>query len=335
MAEPILRIGAIDAHVAGAVVRLVSSGFPVPRGERLADRDRWLAKRHDRLCRALVLEPRGHEGVTLALLLEPVTPGADAAVLFRHASGSAGLCGHGLIGALTIAVERHLLVPRDRARVRVDTLGGIVEARVELAKGADPARVERVRYVGPPALVLAGGLPIHVGQRVVPVDLAWAGECFAIVDGESAGVPLVRARLGDVRAAAAALTAAVERAAPLVHPATGRPASLAGVVFTGPPERPESLLRCQVIYADGTADRSPSGTGVAATTAVIAAMGLDAGEPFVVESLSGLTLSGQVIGEAKEPAGAVEVEIAGSGWITAEHTFVIDPTDPLREGMAW
>lgn len=130
MAEPILRIGAIDAHVAGAVVRLVSSGFPVPRGERLADRDRWLAKRHDRLCRALVLEPRGHEGVTLALLLEPVTPGADAAVLFRHASGSAGLCGHGLIGALTIAVERHLLVPRDRARVRVDTLGGIVEARV-------------------------------------------------------------------------------------------------------------------------------------------------------------------------------------------------------------
>ena len=95
-------------------------------------------------------------------------------------------------------------------------------------------------------------------------------------------------------------------------------------------------MRCQVVYADGTVDRSPSGDGLAALVAVIAAMGLDAGEPLVVESVAGTALTGRVVDHvaAAERIG-VRVEVSGRAWVIAEHAFVIDPEDPLRDGMEW
>ena len=96
-----VRLTAVDAHAAGGIVRLVTGGFPVPRGRTMEDKGKWLARRHERLCSALTLEPRGHDGIVLAVLCEPVTSSADAGVVFRHAGGSVRLCGHGLIGTVT------------------------------------------------------------------------------------------------------------------------------------------------------------------------------------------------------------------------------------------
>ena len=82
-----VRLTATDAHAAGGVVRLVTGGFPVPRGRTMEDKAKWLVRRHEGLCSALTLEPRGHDGIVLAVLCEPVTSGADAGILFRHGAG--------------------------------------------------------------------------------------------------------------------------------------------------------------------------------------------------------------------------------------------------------
>jgi 4-hydroxyproline epimerase len=66
-----VRLTAVDAHAAGGVSRLVTGGFPVPRGRTLDDKARWLTRRHQGLCSALTLEPRGHDGIVLAVLCEP------------------------------------------------------------------------------------------------------------------------------------------------------------------------------------------------------------------------------------------------------------------------
>jgi proline racemase len=94
-------------------------------------------------------------------------------------------------------------------------------------------------------------------------------------------------------------------------------------------------LRNVTIFADAEVDRSPCGTGTAAVMAVVDAMGLlDEGKPFVHESLIGTRFNGRIAGRtAVGEYQAIVPEIEGSAWITGEHTFLIDDTDPLREGF--
>jgi proline racemase len=69
--------------------------------------------------------------------------------------------------------------------------------------------------------------------------------------------------------------------------------------------------------------------------AVIDAMGLLAADtPFVHESLIGTRFNGAsrsrtVVGEHE----AIVPEIEGSAWITGEHTFIVDDSDPLKNGF--
>jgi proline racemase len=68
---------------------------------------------------------------------------------------------------------------------------------------------------------------------------------------------------------------------------------------------------------------------------VIDAMGLlDDQRPFVHESITGTTFTGRVAGRTMVGEySAIVPEIQGSAWITGEHTFVVDPDDPLALGF--
>ena len=52
-----------------------------------------------------MLEPRGHDGMYGALLVEPDHPEADLAVLFMHNEGFSTMCGHATIALARWAVE--------------------------------------------------------------------------------------------------------------------------------------------------------------------------------------------------------------------------------------
>ena len=332
-----VRLTATDAHAAGGVVRLVTGGFPVPRGRTMADKAKWLVRRHEGLCSALTLEPRGHDGIVLAVLCEPVTSGADGGVLFRRAGGFVPLCGHGLMGAATIAIERRLIVPRDPGRLRLDTAAGLVSLEFDTLEGEDRTRVVRVRYVSPPSFVFAGGVALKVGRRVVPADIAFGGAEFVVIlDSEGAGVPLARTHLSELRRAARAILDAAEALTPVAHPADAAIQELAGVVFTGPHEGGHAHLRSAAIYADGTADRSASGAAVSAVVAVLDAMGLAGAGLVTIESLAGTTMSGRVIEHVMVGnVNGVRVEIEASAWIVADHEFYLEPDDPLVHGVSW
>jgi proline racemase len=58
------------------------------------------------------------------------------------------------------------------------------------------------------------------------------------------------------------------------------------------------------------------------------------GETFVHESIIGTKFTGVVTGETRVgTTPAVNVRIAGRGWITAFHNYVLDPSDPFPEGF--
>jgi len=334
-----MTIRTIDAHVAGAPLRLIVDGFPSPRGSTMAEKREWLQANADSLRRSLMLEPRGHADMCGAVLTEPVSPGAHAGVLFLHNDGCAAMSGHGIIAVTTIALERGLLMPGgDGTTVVFDTPVGVVRAKasVRAEPSSEGVRVERVSFANVPAFVLYAGLAIQAAGRQLRADIAYGGALYAIVDSEAAGVAIDGAHVPELRRTAAAIRRAIESASRTIpHLFESAPAGLDGTIFTGPAHAEGADLRNVTIFADGQLDRSPGGTGTSAVMAVLDAMGLlDDERPFVQESIIGTRISGRIVGRADlGDYPAVITEIEGSAWITGEHTFTIDDRDPLKDGF--
>ena len=299
----------------------------------MLDKRAWVRRRHDGIRRALMREPRGHADMYGAVLTEPVSTGAHAGILFMHNEGYSTMCGHGVIAVVKIAVEQRLLhLPDPAADILLDTPAGTVRARAILR---DDGEVESVSFVNVPSFVLRAGTPVEVDGRVVPVDVAFGGAFYAIVDSESAGLPVRREALGGLRALGSRIRDRIDKALDVVHPGDARLRGIYGTIFTGPPNGEGAHLRNVTVFADAQVDRSPCGTGTSAVMAVVDAMGLlDPGVRFVHESLIGTTFAGTV--EARTSVGelpAIVPRIEGRAWITGHHEFVIDEDDPLRDGF--
>lgn len=301
----------------------------------MGEKRAWAARRAESLRRVLMLEPRGHADMCGAVLTEPTQAGSDAGLLFMHADGFSTMCGHAVIAVATIALERGLVVPRgDGTRIVFDTPVGTVRATVRRG-GTTADRVERVSFANVPCFVLCPGVDVPLPGSRLRADVAFGGEFYAIVDAESAGVSVEGSRLGDLRRVGTAITAALDAALTIRHPLDPAVTGLAGTIFTGPPQVVGADLRNATVFAGGAVDRSPCATGTAAVMAVLDAMGLLAADsPFVHESLIGQVFEGRIAGRTRVGAiDAIVPEIAGSAYITGDHTFVVDDNDPLREGF--
>lgn len=316
----------------------------------------WAQKRLDHLRKAIILEPRGHTDMYGALLTEPVSRDAHAGVLFMHNEGWSTMCGHGIIAVTTIAIERNLIwhaapkpdgaggsnrTPPDNGgkpavvHVRYDTPAGPVQARAHLAHHGEAVRVESVAFRNVASFVFEPSLLVQVAGRKIPVDVAFGGAFYAIVDSEAAGVPIDAAHLPELRTLGMTIAREVEKLRRVVHPNDSGLEGIYGTIFTAPAQNPDAHLRNVTVFADAEVDRSPCGTGTAAVMAVLNDMGLLLDDvPFVHESIVGTTFRGRVmerveVGEKH----AIVPEIEGSAWITGEHTFLIDGDDPLKAGF--
>jgi proline racemase len=344
------RIKTIDAHAAGEPLRLVIDGLPSPEGRTMLEKRAWALKRLDHLRRGLILEPRGHTDMYGALLTEPVSGDAHAGVLFMHNEGWSTMCGHGIIAVTTMAIERALIWPGSATpdgnggapaskptsvEVRYDTPAGLVQARAHLAHYGDSVRVESVAFRNVASFVFEPSLMVPVGGRKIPVDVAFGGAFYAIVDAEAAGVPIDSAHLPELRRLGMTIAREVEKLRRVVHPDEGGLEGIYGTIFTAPAQSPDAHLRNVTIFADAEVDRSPCGTGTAAVMAVLNDMGLLHDDvPFVHESIVGTTFRGRVVERvAVGERAAIVPEIEGSAWITGEHTFLIDGDDPLKAGF--
>lgn len=329
------EVRTIDAHAAGEPLRLITAGLPTPEGVTMLAKQEWVREHCDWLRRALLHEPRGHADMAGAMLTEPCDPEAVAGVLFMHNQGYSPMCGHGVIAVGTIALERRLIAVSGNPPVlTLDTPAGLVRARPRLT-GPDETRVASVGVEHVPSFVLFPAVPVWLDDRTVPVDVAFGGAFYAIVDSEAAGLPLRRDAVGRLREAGMRIARAVEAAVQVVHPLERELGGIHGTIFTGLAEHPEAALRNATVFANAQVDRSPSGTGTAAVMAVLDAMGfLPPGQTFVHESLLGTLFTGRV--RRREQVGerdAIVPEVEGAAWITGEHTFLVDDRDPLREGF--
>jgi len=336
--RPSRTMQTIDCHAAGEPLRIVTAGLPPLPGDTILARRAYMAEHLDGVRRFLMWEPRGHADMYGCIVTPPVSPGAFCGVLFMHNEGYSTMCGHGIIGLVTVLIETGQLPAagpdsRDRSEVAValDTPAGLVRARASVEGG----RVREVTMRNVASFVL--------DRRVVPVDglgdvaatVAYGGAFYALVDAPRAGLGERPGPLGRLVEAAAAIKAAVLRAGTIVHPLESGIDGLYGVVMGWPPARAGADQTSLTVFADSEVDRSPCGT---CTSAVMAARWADGrlplGTPFVNESLIGTRFSGRLVEETRAgPHRAVTPEVSGSASITGYHTFVLDPDDPLPDGF--
>lgn len=331
-----MMIRTIDAHVAGAPLRLIVDGFPSPRGQTMGEKRAWAARRADQVRRLVMLEPRGHVDMFGAVFTEATQPGSDAGLLFMGHDGFHAMSGHGVIAAATIALERGLLVPRDDKHIVLDTAAGRVKVSVQRDSSPASTRVVGVTYANVPAFVVHPGVDVPLPARRLRADVAFGGEFYAIVDAESAGVPVDGASIDDLRRIGSAIAAAIDDGLSVRHPLDPSISGLAGTVFTAAPHAQGADLRSATVYAGGSVDRSPGGTAMAAVMAVLDAMGMLTQDGRLgLESVTGQIFEGRLASRTQVGAAdAIVAEVSGAAYITGEHTFSLADGDPLAGGFS-
>ncbi|MCB9133114.1 MAG: proline racemase family protein [Anaerolineales bacterium] len=328
-----MKITTVDAHTAGEPFRVITGGFPDLPGDTILARRRYARDHLDHLRRALMWEPRGHADMYGCIVTPPVTPGADIGVLFMHNEGFSTMCGHGIIGIATVALETGMLPASEpETTLRIDTPAGLVTAHALV----DDGKVRSVRFENVPSFVLALDRTVDVpGYGVVRYDIAFGGAFYAYVQAEDLGLRCTPADYRRLIEAGVAIKHAVMAAGPIPHPFEPDLSFLYGTIFIGPPESADAHSRNVCVFADGEVDRCPTGTGVSGRLALHHGRGeLAIDQSIIVESIIGSRFSGRVVETTTfGPYAAVIPEVTGSAFITGRHEFHIDPDDPLREGF--
>jgi trans-L-3-hydroxyproline dehydratase len=332
-----LRITTIDAHTAGEPLRIITSGFPELPGKTILEKRQYARQHYDHLRRALMWEPRGHADMYGCILTPPVTPDGDVGVLFMHNAGFSTMCGHGIIGLVKVGVQTGYFPTRgEETIIKIDTPAGRVTATAHVRGG----QVEYVSFLNVPSFLLAQDLKVDVpGLGEVTYDIAFGGAFYAYADihqpalkdveiNERTQTQCIDVGMGIKRAVMAAYQ--------IKHPEGDDDLNfLYGTILfkkfiTRPIHR-----RNVCIFAEGEVDRSPTGTGVSGWLAILHAKGkLQVGEAITIESLIGTSFTGRVAETTQVGhLPAIVPEVSGTAFITGQHTFLINPDDPLRHGF--
>ena len=324
-------LSTVEMHTGGEPTRIIVDGWPRLTGRTLLDKRREAKERHDALRRGLMLEPRGHDGMYGALLVEPDHPEADLAVLFMHNEGYSTMCGHATIALARWAVESGRVKREDpETVVRLQCPCGLVTCHV----AADGS----VRFESVPAFAWAlDRIAPTATWGPVSVDIGFGGAFYAVLVADSIGLDLRTSPMRAIVDAGEEIARAAAAAIPLEHPDAPDLAFLYGTILTDGGDGAGRPSRNVCIFAGRQVDRSPTGSGVTARMALQRARReVAAGDTRLFESCTGATFTGRIVGDAEPVAGrrAVIVEVGGRAEFTGEARFRFDPDDPLREGFS-
>jgi len=327
------KITAIDMHTGGEPFRIITGGLPEIQGDSILARRRFMTDSQDRLRTALMWEPRGHADMYGCIITPPVSAQADFGVLFLHNEGYSSMCGHGIIGVTTVAIETGMIpMQAPVTTVRIDAPAGLVTAHARIENG----RVASVYFHNVPAFVLSMDRVADVpGLGPVRYDVAYGGAFYAFVKAEDLGVTTTPADFHALIDKGMAVKRAVMAAGPVTHPFEEDLSFLYGTIIIGPPHAQDAHSSNVCIFAEGEVDRSPTGTGVSARLALhYARKEVGMNESIVIESILGTRFTGRVVQSTTfGPHAAVIPEVEGSAWITGRSEFLIDPSDPLKDGF--
>jgi len=325
-------ITVIGCHVGGEENDVIVGGVLPPPGATMFDKKRYLETHADELRRWLLFEPRGKPTLCVNLVTPPTRADCDVGLIIMEATDYPPMSGSNTICTVTVLLETGMLPMREPVTtLTLDTPAGPVPVEARCRDG----KVERVQFTNVPCFATHLGATVKVdGLGAIPVDVAYGGAFFAIVDASSLGFRIEPHEARELVGLGNRITAAVAEQLPVVHPENP---DIRGVTFTEfamPFAGPSTVSRNAVVVAPGRIDRSPCGTGTSARLAVLHARGqLAVGQGFVHESITGAQFESGIAREVTVGSRtAILPTIAGKAWITGIFQHGMDPTDPFRAG---
>lgn len=326
-------IHAIDSHTMGEPTRMVVGGIPNIPGNTMAAKKAFLEREMDEIRTTIMHEPRGHNDMFGSIVLAPTHEEADFGIIFMDGGGYLNMCGHGSIGAITVAVETGMVEKKEPfTEVVMDTPAGLIRGKAKVENG----KVKEVSIVNVPAFLYKQDVKIIVPEiGEVILDISFGGSFFAIVNAKQLKTtiePKNTQRLVDI---GLKIREIINNTVEIKHPLLDHIKTVDLVEIYDDPVHKDADYRNVVIFGQGQVDRSPCGTGTSAKLATLYSKGqIKVDEPFVYESILGTIFKGRVIGTTKVGEyEAIIPEITGSAFITAFNQFVVSPDDPVKTGF--
>ena len=318
----------IDAHTCGNPVRVIKSGGPKLIGATINEKRLHFLKEYDWIRKGLMFEPRGHDMMSGSILYPPHDSENDFAILFIETSGCLPMCGHGTIGAISIAIEEGLVIPKTPGKIKMEAPAGLVEIEYHLKNN----KVDWVKLMNVKSYLAAENLTIdcpELGEIIF--DVAYGGNYYAIVDPQKNFNGIQNFTASKIIQYSQVVRDRINQKYPnqFIHPENESIKDVTHLLWTGTPIDEKSHGRNAVFYGDKAIDRSPCGTGTSARLAQLYAKGkLKVGEEFIHESFIGSTFTG-VVEEETLLAGKLAIIPSIKGWakIYGKNTITIDTQD--------
>ena len=242
------------------------------------------------------------------------------------------MCGHGIIGTITVAIEESLITPKHPGRLNLETPAGLVQATYVLSG----KKVSSVKIINVPSFLYKKGLKGVCPLGEITVDVAYGGNFYAIVDPQQNYKGLSHYQAAQLIQWSPILRKSLNDRYIFSHPQDSNINGLSHILWTGETLSKESSARNAVFYGEKAIDRSPCGTGTSSRMAQWFAQGkLKEGARFVHESYIGSSFIGRV--EKITTCGnfpAIIPSIEGWAKITGYNHIIIDTEDdPYAHGF--
>lgn len=324
---------AVDSHTLGEPTRIIVGGIPKIPGQTMADKKAYLENNLDHIRTATMLEPRGHNDMFGSIITAPVHEEADFGIIFMDGGGYLNMCGHGSIGAATVAVETGIVeMVEPFTEIIMESPAGLIKAKAKIIG----KKVSEVSIINVPSFLYKEDVHIHMPDLgEITLDIAFGGSFFAIINAGQLGLEVETKNITALTAFALKIRELINQQIPIQHPILSHIKTVDLVEIYDKATHPEAHYKNVVIFGRGQIDRSPCGTGTSAKLATLFAKGtLKEGETFIYESILGTLMKGRILGTVKvgDFSGIIP-EITGSAYITGFNHFVIDPDDPVKYGF--
>jgi proline racemase len=325
-------ISVVGCHAEGEVGDVIVGGVLPPAGRTMMEKMITMEREHDHVRRMLICEPRGSVARHVNLLVPSTREDCVAGAIIMEPTEYPPMSGSNTICVATVLLETGLVPMQEpETRFRLDMPGGVIEVRAACRDG----RCESVTFRNAPAFAERLDATLEVpGVGALTVDIAYGGMFYAIVDATALGFSVTPDEARDLGLMGEKVRLAAREQLDVVHPAFDNVRGVSIVQFAMPFEGPGQVTRNTCIVSPGRSDRSPTGTGTCARMAVLQARGLmGEGDVLIHESIIGSRFTGRIVGLG-EVGGrkAIIPEITGRAWITGEHVYHLDPTDPYPTG---
>lgn len=326
-------IHAVDSHTMGEPTRVVVGGVPQIPGKTMPEKKKYLEDHLDYLRTAIMLEPRGHNDMFGSIVTTACNPEADFGIIFMDGGGYLNMCGHGSIGAATVAVETGIVPMKEPVtEVNMEAPAGLIRAKVQVKN----EKVQEVSIVNVPAFLYKADQQIDLpGYGKITFDISFGGSFFAIVPAKQLNIKLLPENADKLKVLGIQIRDIINKEIKIQHPVLEHIKTVDLVEFFDETDNPKANLRNVVVFGQGQVDRSPCGTGTSAKLATLYAKGkLKQGEKFVYESIASTLFTGEIVGITKVGEyDAVIPQITGSAYITGFCQYVIDEDDPVKHGF--